>query len=154
LFDIVDMRDRPDLREKAVTWFASKWGIDKAEYEKSFEEMYSQNAPLPRWFVALDDKGEIAGGCGMIENDFVDRTDLKPYMCALFVEPEYRGRAFGSNLLAKVRKEAAKSGFEKIYLCTDHIGYYEKYGWEYLAIGNHPWGETSRIYVADAEKED
>lgn len=147
-FEILDMRYHPQLKDAAVEWFVSKWGIDKKEYEKSFDEMYSAKGSIPLWFIALGERGDIVGGCGVIENDFVDRTDLFPYLCALFIEPEYRGHAFGSRLLARARLEAARGGFDNIYLCTDHVGYYEKYGWEYIAVGNHPWGETSRIYRA------
>ncbi len=151
--EIINLKNRPDLKEKAIKWFSSKWGIDEIEYRKSFDEMYSDLSPIPLWFVILGNDGEIAAGCGIIENDFVDRTDLKPYLCALFVEPQYRGNALGGKLLFNARKEAKKGGFENIYLCTDHIGYYEKYGWEYIAIGNHPWGETSRIYQANTKTE-
>lgn len=31
----------------------------------------------------------------------------------------------------------------------DYIGVYEKYGFQYIGQGYHPWGEESRIYQAD-----
>ena len=46
----------------------------------------------------LDKNDEIVGGCGLIQNDFVDRTDLFPFMYC-FVEEKARvmhlGKAFG-----------------------------------------------------------
>ena len=30
-----------------------------------------------------------------------------------------------------------------------YIGYYEKYGFNFIGMGYHPWGETSRIYKLD-----
>lgn len=42
--------------------------------------------------------------------------------------------------------DAKNAGFIAVYLCTDHIGYYEKYGFEYIGDGYHPWKEISRIY--------
>ena len=54
-------------------------------------------------------------------------------------------------LLEHGRKQAALLGFKKLYLATDHIGYYEKSQWNYIANGYHPWGEESRIYEIETD---
>jgi len=146
---IISVKSNPAYTERAIDWFASKWGIDRKEYEKSFADCINKNERLPQWYLALNDFDEIAGGCGLIQNDFIDRTDLFPYLCALFVEEKARGFALGSRLLEFARTEGGRFGFKKLYLCTDHTTYYEKYGWRYIATGIHPWGDTSRIYEAD-----
>ena len=148
-FEIINLIDRPELRDPAVKWFASKWGIPTVEYENSFNDMYNSHEPLPRWYAVFDKEGNVIAGCGLIQNDFVDRTDLYPYVCALFVEPQVRGNALGGKLLAHALKDAAANGFKKAYLCTNHKDYYEKYGWRHIATGHHPGGDTSRIYEAD-----
>jgi len=145
--------DRPQYTKRAIGWFASKWGIARGEYEKSFSDMNENGGPLPKWFVAVDEKDDIIGGCGLIQNDFVDRTDLFPYVCALYVEKEARGHGLGGKLLEFARREAAKSGFETVYLCTDHINFYEKYGWRYLTQGLGDDGSPCRIYTAPVIKE-
>ena len=33
-----------------------------------------------------------------------------------------------------------------MYLSTDHVGLYEKWGFRYIGQGYHPWNEESRIY--------
>jgi len=149
-YKIISVRDNPEYAERATDWFASKWGIDRSEYEKSIDDCISKNERLPRWYLAIGENDEIVGGCGLIQNDFVDRTDLFPYLCALFVEEKARGHALGSKLLEHARIEAGRLGFDKLYLCTDHTSYYERYGWRHIAFGRHPWGETSRIYEAPA----
>ncbi len=89
---------------------------------------------------------EIIGGYGLITNDFISRQDLFPWLCALYIEENYRGKQLGSILLEHGRSEAAKLGYRKLYLGTDHDGYYEKYGWKHIANGFHPWGAESKIY--------
>jgi N-acetylglutamate synthase-like GNAT family acetyltransferase len=42
--------------------------------------------------------------------------------------------------------DAKKIGFDNLYLCTEHIGFYEKFGFLCIAQGYHPWREESRIY--------
>lgn len=152
IYNIISIRSCPRYSERAIDWFASKWGIDRKEYEKSIYDCINKNESLPQWYLAIDEEDEIIGGCGLIQNDFVDRTDLFPYLCALFVEEKARGNAIGARLLENARIDAGRLGFDKVYLCTDHTSYYEKYGWKYIAIGNHPWGDTSRIYEAPTIK--
>lgn len=146
---LYSIRQIPEYRERAIDWFASKWGIDRAEYEKSFDDCLKRNGLLPQWYVLLDQNGKIAGGCGLIQNDFIDRTDLFPYLCALFVEPHARGNALGAVLLDHARREGARLGFAKLYLCTDHTSYYERYGWRFIGTGRSSDGGTARIYEAD-----
>lgn len=145
--------ERPQFTNEAVDWFASKWGIQREAYEQSFADMIENGGPLPKWFIAVDENDKIIGGCGLIQNDFVDRTDLFPYVCALYVEKPARGQGLGGKLLEFARKEAAKSGFDAVYLCTDHTQYYEKYGWRYLTQGLGDDGNPCRIYTAPVIKE-
>ena len=72
--------------------------------------------------------------------------DLFPWLCALYIEPKYRGNNYSKLLIDRVIIDTKKAGFNKLFLCTDHVGYYEKFGFNYLAQGYHPWGEESRIY--------
>lgn len=53
------------------------------------EDCLVRKAPVPQWYVALEN-GEIIGGLGVIENDFHDRKDLSPNVCAVYTEKEKR----------------------------------------------------------------
>ena len=64
---------------------------------------------------------------------------------------EARGKALGS-LLAHGRGEA-ESGFDKLFLCTDHEGYYEKYGWRFFGMEESEWGGMTRVYVIESGKQ-
>lgn len=75
--------------------------------------------------------------------------DLYPWVCAMYIEKECRGNAYGSILLERAKSDAKAGGFSNLYLCTDHIGYYEKYGFEFIGTSYHPWGESSRIYSSN-----
>ena len=43
------------------------------------------------WNAVVED-GRIIGGLGVIENDFHDRKDLSPNVCAVYVEEDRRCR--------------------------------------------------------------
>ena len=53
-------------------------------------------------------------------------------------------------LLEKIKKGAM---YDRLYLCTDHTGFYERYGWKFIGTGYHPWGESSRIYISPKRDE-
>ncbi len=76
----------------------------------------------------------------------ISRMDLMPWLCALYIEEDYRGQALGRKLIDRAKWDAIDAGYKNMYLCTDHDGYYEKYGFRNIGTGYHPWGEASKIY--------
>ena len=131
--EILPLRGHPEWWEAAAGWFSGKWGVPREEYRRSMAEAQRTRAAVPRWYLALDG-ARIAGGIGVIENDFHPRRDLRPNVCALFVEPLYRGRGLAGALLQTVCREMQALGEPMLYLLTDHTRFYERYGWQYLCM--------------------
>ena len=150
--DIINILQCPAWLDRAADYFSSRWKIDKQLYLDSINDSLSTSNPVPRWYLMLRGD-EIIGGFGLIENDFMVRTDLCPWLCALYIEPAERGWQLGSILLARGRREAFILGFQKVYLNTDHVGYYEKYDWRYIGDFAHQSGVDTRVYEADAIRE-
>jgi len=148
VFPLCDNREHTDVY---ITYFQARWASPDSMmvYEDCLRHGRSADR-LPQWYLLLDsdtfDPERIAGCAGLITNDFISRMDLYPWLCALFVEPEYRGSNYGSLLIRKAVEDARRLGFEEIHCATDHCGYYEHFGFEFTGTGWHPWGETSRIY--------
>jgi N-acetylglutamate synthase-like GNAT family acetyltransferase len=146
---ILSIRENPTYVNEAITYFQKHWANEHSMmvYDDCIRHCIDAKAPLPQWYLLIHDE-KIIGCAGLITNDFISRMDLFPWVCALYIEKEYRGKAYGSLLLEKAKQDAAKIGFGKLYLSTDHIGYYEHYGFTHIGTGYHPWGESSRIYCA------
>ena len=144
---VINLREQPQYKERAIEFFHEVWANEdsKQVYDDSISRSLTTERPLPIWYLLMKDD-EIIGCAGLITNDFISCMDLWPWLCAMYIEEEYRGSAYGNLLITQIKADAIKAGFIKIYLCTDHIGYYEKYGFEYLCEGYHPWGDSSRVY--------
>lgn len=151
--NIISIKKQPEYASIAIKYFQEKWASKDSlkVYEDCINNCITSNSPLPQWYLLLNND-EIVGCAGLITNDFISRMDLYPWMCALYVEEKYRGNSYGSILLDEAKKDALNAGFAKLYLCTDHIGYYEHYDFNYIGIGYHPWGDESRIYATDLVK--
>ena len=138
----------PELSEPAASWFFQKWGIPVETYRESIQECINKKTGIPQWYVVLDEKQEIIAGAGIIENDFHDRKDLSPNLCALFVEEKHRSQGLAKYILDFARKDLGEMGFEKLYLITDHTEFYEKCGWEFFTMVTGDCGNSERMYVA------
>ena len=143
---IISVRKNPSYKDIAIKYFQQNWkSVWPIIYEDSISNSINAKNDLPQWYL-LENENEIIGCAGLITTDFISRGDLYPWVCAVFIDENERGNAYSSLLLNKAKSDAKKSGYENLYLCREHIGYYEKYGFEYIGQGYHPWREESRIY--------
>ena len=148
---VVSLRQQPQYLETAIAYFQKRWGSKDSMmvYDNCLRNCIAAKAPLPQWYLLVDEHTETVAGCaGLITNDFISRMDLYPWLCALFIEPEYRGHAYGRLLIEKCKEDSRKADFHRLYLCSDHVGYYEHYGFTRIGTGYHPWSETSGIFEA------
>lgn len=146
-YEIIRLADQPERKEQAAQWFHEKWGIPLAAYLESMEECLTGKGPVPQWYVAVEDD-RIIGGMGVIENDFHDRKDLAPNVCAVYTEEDRRGRGVAGALLNDVCEDMKQRGIDTLYLLTDHDSFYERYGWEFLCMAQGDGEEEmSRMYV-------
>lgn len=139
----------PEFIEEAALWFSKKWNIDFNTYYASIKECIEKKDKIPQWYIVLNSDNKIIAGAGIIDNDFHDRKDLTPNLCALFVEEKYRRRGIAGKILNFARKDLGTMGFKKIYLVTDHMNFYEKYGWKFFCMVKDSEGALERMYIAD-----
>ena len=142
----ITLRERPELMDTAAGWFNSKWGVPKEAYLECMEDYLNGNTELG-WYLCLDGD-KIVGGMGVIENDFHDRKDLSPNVCAVYTEESHRKMGIAGVLLNLVVDDLRSKGISPIYLVTDHTGFYERYGWEFYCMAQGD-GEPdmTRLYI-------
>ena len=144
-FQYINLRERPELKNKAAQWFHEKWGVPAEAYLECMEDYLSGNTENG-WYLCLDGE-KIVGGMGVIENDFHERKDLSPNVCAVYTESDYRKQGIAGKLLDLTVEDMRSKGITPLYLVTDHTGFYERYGWEFLCMVQGSDPEPTRMYV-------
>lgn len=86
------------------------------------------------------------------ERDCIDDDSLFPWIGCVYTFPEYRGHRNVGKLIRRCEEIAAENSIPRIYLCTDHVGLYEKYGFSYMENRIDLHGEDSRIYFKTISK--
>ena len=145
-YTFLPLREQPDREADAADWFHSKWGVPKEAYLASMDAYLKGETEYGWYLCLLGDR--IVGGMGVIENDFHDRKDLAPNVCAVYTEEAFRGQGIAGRLLNMTVEDMRSHGISPLYLVTDHVGFYERYGWEFLCM---VWGdgepEMTRLYI-------
>ena len=145
-FQYITLRERPELKRAATAWFHLKWGVPEDAYLACMDAYLNRETEYG-WYLCLDGN-RIVGGLGVIENDFHERKDLSPNVCAVYTEADCRGRGFAGTLLNLAADDMRSKGIAPLYLVTDHAGFYERYDWEFLCMVRcEDKPETSRMYI-------
>ena len=140
------LKEMPSIKDEAAVWFCSKWNVPKDEYLKCMNA-YLDGTSEYGWYLCIDED-RIVAGLGVIENDFHDRKDLTPNICAVYTLESYRNQGIAGKLLNMAVTDLKEKGISPVYLVTNHIGFYERYGWEFYCMAQGD-GEPkmSRIYI-------
>lgn len=147
MYPIIRLIDKPEYLDRMANWFHEKWYVPLEAYRESMEECLKNKNGVPSWYVVMDGDA-IVGGLGVIENDFHDRKDLAPNVCAVYVEESYRNKGVAGELLNFVCEDMKRFGVSPLYLVTDHTGFYERYGWEFFCMAQGDGEEEmTRLYI-------
>jgi len=123
-------------------WRAAKFLLKLLNDVKKFDELLGCGGKL---FLLVDGK-TIISFVTLTHQDCIRDDNMFPWLGFLYTYPDYRGNRYGEQLLNYVEKNAKAENHANIYLGTDHIGLYEKYGYIYLETRKDYWNDETRIY--------
>ena len=130
---------------RACDWSAAKFLADLLEQNRFHKTLGSGG------LFIMSDGERLVSFCTLTEKDCIDDESLFPWIGFVFTVPEYRGNRYSGELIAHACAEAKKQNYDKVWLATDHIGFYEKYGFEYTESRTDIYGEESRVYCKQLE---
>ena len=126
-------------------WGAADFLLKRLNDNNMLSECIGEDAKL----FLLTDEDRLAAFCTLSRKDCIIDESRFPWIGFVYTFPEYRGNRCSEKLISYAEKQAAENGNSKVYICTDHIGLYEKFGYTYWESRIDCWGELSRIYYKD-----
>ena len=67
----------------------------------------------------------------LIDNDLDSHAHLTPWLASLYVDPAFRNKGIGKQLIAAAENAARDQGHSELYLYTDKPDYYRAAGWQH-----------------------
>ncbi len=135
------------LREQIVQgdWRVAKYLYEVLEQGK-LKEQYGESTRL----LMLVEDGNLLAFCTLAEWDEIveeeTEPDMKPWIGFVYTYPEHRGHRYSQKLIEYACELARKDGYEKVYLSSNEIGLYEKYGFVFLKMLHTLWGEETQVF--------
>jgi len=84
----------------------------------------------------------------LAQKDCVDAS-YGPWAGFVYTAPEYRGRRLAGLLMEHAAQAARRQGAQRLYVNTDHVGLYEKYGYIYIKDIVNYGGDTDCLYAKE-----
>lgn len=139
MLKIYNIKEKTEYLKEVVLLTHLEWGSKTKTKEELDDKVNKKIEKIVNNFdnpyyctLILLDGNILVGFISLFEKDGEERQDLKPWYATMYVKKEYRGNGYSKILNEAILKEAKKRGFKKIYLKTDLINYYEKFGAIYL----------------------
>jgi len=135
MLKIYNIKENQEFLREVAELTQKEWG-SKTNSEEEFRAKINKkiskiinnfNNPLYCKLVLLDDD-ILIGFISIFPTDGDERKDLSPWYATMYVKEEFRGQGYSKILNNAILEEARKIGFKKIYIKTDLINYYEKFG--------------------------
>ena len=141
----ITLREHPELEKAAAEWFHQKWGVPEEAYLECMD-VYLSGETEYGWYLCLDGD-TIVGGLGVIENDFHDRKDLFPNVCAVYTEESHRKHGIAGALLNIAVEDLRAHGVSPVYLVTDSL----KIHWRTITGKDNLLADTEQV-IEDMEE--
>ena len=82
--------------------------------------------------LGLVDHNKLVGFISLLKKDVDCEVNLTPWYATMYVKKEYRGRGYSRILNDALLEKSKRLGYTKVYLKSNLINYYEKFGAIYI----------------------
>lgn len=130
---IYNLLDRPEFIEEYFKLCSREWGNyeNEEELNKKVEIKTKKflNSEIDNIIsvLILVKNNTLVGFISLFKSDSEIRKDLSPWYATMYVKNEFRKKGYSKLLNAAIIDEAAKLGYDYVYLKTELDNYYEKF---------------------------
>ena len=148
--EIYNLKDRLEYLDEVATLEYEEWATNKTDNKT--ERIEKKKIKITNMFednsfckLILLDKDILIGFISLFPYDGEEEKELTPWYATMYVKKEYRNLRYSKILHNAILTEAKNRGFKTIYLKTNLINYYEKFGAEFIKTLNS--GE--KLYIIE-----
>lgn len=142
---LYSIREAPDLIPPMLESLEAHWPACMPWIEKHMSRVLATDTPVPDAYVAVED-GQIVGGYTLAIKQILYSEQEGLWIATLYMAPRYRGRGLSPLLMDHARRRGGELGYDKIYLASEHVNYYEKYGFHTIGPDACAWGEPTQMF--------
>ncbi len=113
-------------------------------------DMMKRNA-FTEWesVFAVVSEDKVIGFCTFLKTDYYPENRYSPWISSIFVDESYRGNRISEKMIETVISYAKEQGFSKVFIPSDMIGFYEKYGFIKIDEMQNFSGDIDNIFVKE-----
>ena len=136
--EIYNLKEKPEYAKEYFELCSKEWGTNNnsEEFQKKVndkvEKFLTDQLDKIISVLILVKGQELIGFISLFKYDGDERRDLCPWYATMYVKDKYRGLGYSKILNKSILDEVKRLGYSKVYLKTDLVNYYEKFGFNYL----------------------
>jgi len=148
---ILDLREVPDFLPTLAQWHQHEWSYlnpgEDLRGRIARMQQYLGAGFVPSTYVAIG--RQLLGSAAIVAHDMELHQEWTPWLASVFVAPAFRRQGIAQALIAHVISEAARHGFDRIYLFTpNHADYYGRLGWERMEALEYRGADVTIMSIA------
>ena len=120
------------------------WSAAKLLYERLENDELKKICGNSTEVFLLTEGDALVSFAILAEQDEVEALELSPWIGFVYTFPQYRGKHCAGKLIEHI---CGTLKSDKVYISTEEVGLYEKYGFEFLQMMTTHEGKTTRVYV-------
>lgn len=130
---ITYLANHPQHVSTVAKWIFDEWGHESPNTTlESLKERFGSHLNrnvVPLTLLAMESDRPF-GTASLVIHDMNDHLELSPWLTAVYVLPDQRGKGIGSKLVKSIELLSAHLDVEKLYLFTpDRESFYIRLGW-------------------------
>ena len=122
-------------------WRAAKFLYEHLQND-NVKPRYGETTRL----LLLTEGDELLAFCDLAEKDEIE-TELTPWIGFVYTFPGHRGHRYSEKLIKHALSLAKADGHKQVYISSNEVGLYEKYGFKPLQKMKDVWGGETQIFV-------
>lgn len=134
--EVINLKNDSNYLKEHIKLCSLEWGEPKNENEmiKYINDKAERilNGDKVISCLGLIKDNVLVGFISLFKYEDEENKKLTPWYATMYVKKEYRGNGYSKILNREILKEAKSLGYSKVFLKTNLVNYYEKFGAKYI----------------------